>query len=64
MSMRKALLSLTGRGIMSASLTALVLTMAEPPFAAAGQLFPAAKGVSASISSPAATSGLLRQLLQ
>ena len=53
MSMRKKLLSPTGRGVMLASFAALLLTMAEPPFAAAGQLAPAAKGVSVGASSDA-----------
>jgi hypothetical protein len=45
--------SSTGRAVMLASIAALVLTMAEPPLAAAGQLIPAEKGVSATASSDA-----------
>jgi hypothetical protein len=45
MSMRK--LSSTGRAVMLASIAALVLTMAEPPLAFAGQTAPASNGVSA-----------------
>jgi hypothetical protein len=53
MMMRKMYLSSTKRAVLLASLAALVLTMAESPFAVAGQLAPAAKGVSASASSGA-----------
>src|SRR5471030_1684556 len=45
--------SSTGRAVMLASIAAFVLTMAEPPLAAAGQLTPAQKGVSATASSDA-----------
>jgi hypothetical protein len=48
---RKTYLSSTKRAVLLASLAALVLTLADPPFASAGQ--PAAKGVSASASSDA-----------
>jgi hypothetical protein len=53
MSMRKTLMSSTGRGGMLAMIAALVLTMAEPPLAAAGQPAPASKGVSATAPSDA-----------
>jgi hypothetical protein len=49
----KMLLSSSKRAVLLASLAALVLTMAETPFAVAGQLAPAAKGVSATDSSDA-----------
>jgi hypothetical protein len=53
MSMRKILLSSAARGGAVAMIAALVLTMAEPPLASAGQLTPASKGVSATGSSDA-----------
>jgi hypothetical protein len=52
MSMRKISLASTKRAVVLASIAALVLTMAEPSFAAS-QFVPAAKGVSASASSDA-----------
>jgi hypothetical protein len=53
MSMRKISLSSTGRAVLLASIAAFVLTVAEPPPAAAGQVSPASKGVSATGSSDA-----------
>jgi hypothetical protein len=53
MSTRKILMASTGRGVMLASIAALVLTMAEPPFATASPFASAPKGVSATASSDA-----------
>jgi hypothetical protein len=53
MSMRKISLSSTGRAVVLASIAAFVLTVAEPPPAAAGQISPASKGLSATGSSDA-----------
>jgi hypothetical protein len=50
MSARKSSLSSSGRGVVLASLAALVLTMMEPPLAVAG---PVSKGISATASSDA-----------
>jgi hypothetical protein len=53
MSTHKISLSSTGRAVVLASIAALVFTMAEPPLALASQLSPAARGVSATVSSDA-----------
>jgi hypothetical protein len=53
MSMRKILSSSSKRAVVLTSLAALVLTMAEPQLAAAGQLAPSAKGVTVTASSDA-----------
>jgi hypothetical protein len=53
MSTRKILLSSTGRGVVLASIAALVLTMTEPPLAIAGPVAPVSNSVSATASSDA-----------
>ena len=44
---RKGSISSAGRGVVAASIAVLVLTMAEPPTAAAGSAGPVSTGVSA-----------------
>ena len=44
---RKGLLSSAGRGVVAAVIAGLIITMAEPPMAAAGSTGPVAHGVSA-----------------
>jgi hypothetical protein len=53
MSTRKKLLSSTGRGVVLASIAALVLTMTEPPLAVAGPVAPASKSGARTASSDA-----------
>ncbi len=50
---RKILMTSSKRAVLLASLAAMVLTVAEPPLAAAGQFAPTAKGLSATASSDA-----------
>lgn len=52
---RKGLLSSAGRGVVAAVIAGLVITMAEPPMAAAGSTSPVANGVSAAAPSGGAT---------
>jgi len=55
MSMRKGLLSSAGRGVVVATIAALVFTVSEPPLAIAGPAAPASKAVSAATASSGAT---------
>ncbi len=52
---RKGLLSSAGRSVVVATIAVLVLTMAEPPMAAASSVGPVSKGVSAAAPSSGAT---------
>jgi hypothetical protein len=52
---RKGLLSSAGRGVAAAVIASLVITLAEPPMAAASSMSPFAKGVSAAAPSGGAT---------
>jgi hypothetical protein len=51
----KGLLVSAGRGVVIATIAALVVTMAEPPVAFAGSAAPASKGVTATAASSDAT---------
>ena len=52
---RRGLLASAGRGVVMATIAALVVTMSEPPLAMAGPAAPAAKGISATTGSSGAT---------
>ena len=52
---RKALLSSAGRSVVAAVIAGLVVTLAEPPMAAAGSIGPVGNGVSAAVPSGGAT---------
>src|SRR6202166_3795400 len=55
MRVRRGLLASAGRGVVVATIAALVVMMSEPPLAMAGPAVPAAKGISATTGSSGAT---------